>query len=484
MAFNIYQAINYEIRGGLENEIPRIDEARKNLDFYRGDFSQHPVRIGSKGYASNQYPRYSLVMQRCVNVLTNNLYRNGPKRLINGHAEATTWLNGVYRRNNVDALFQQADRMATVSDVSLFQVSKTADPLKPVKIQLWDASQFTVWLDPEDQTKFIAVALIDVYNEQRRCRLWTEETVTSYATTQWRRGQTAGATAFELVSEDDNDLGFIPFCSVHFDLPITDFWTTSPGSYLASVNDGMNHALTQNFDSINYNLRPIIKGRNVPPEWSPPSPITPGDMWFLPPNVSSEGGGASEPDVEYLQADPAFVAASWADFQAYLDHVLEMNGVPPASIRMVQSAARSGTSIIAEQAPLILWAEGRQRPFACYEDALASLVLRMGREHLGGQDDLELQTTAAHLAGAYADPGLALRWPKMYPDLPGPAQDLEDKWSLDNRLASRVTILMKRENMTREEAAAFLDEIDADRAKDAKDGGTPTTPTFEPTPAD
>ena len=57
------------------------------------------------------------------------------------------------RRNAADALWQEADRMAAVSEVAAFQVGATADPGRPVRIQLWDASQFCVWEDPDDPAR-------------------------------------------------------------------------------------------------------------------------------------------------------------------------------------------------------------------------------------------------------------------------------------------------------------------------------------------
>ena len=163
--------INDEVLASFPNDKVRLDEAGKCLEFYNGDFHRYPVRTSNDDYEPNRFPRYSLVMQRVVNTLTGNLYKDGPKRALPDYKPAQDWLNNVYRRNCVDAVFQRADQMSMISDVAAFQVTPNADPnsLKPVKIQLWDASQFCVWMDPEDPTCPVSVAVIDMFNNQRRC---------------------------------------------------------------------------------------------------------------------------------------------------------------------------------------------------------------------------------------------------------------------------------------------------------------------------
>jgi hypothetical protein len=203
-------------------------------------------------------------------------------------------------------------------------------------------------------------------------------------------------------------------------------------------------------------LRPVLLGHGVAPGWRPPSPIHPGDFWDIPADADA-GDNGPEPRVEHLQPDVSFVEAGWYDLQAFIDHSLEMAGVPPGTIRM-KLDAQSGVALVAEQIPLILWAQGRRRPFGYYEADLAKIVLQVGAQHLGNNGI----ATAAALAQAALDPGLVLRWPEMFPELPGPERDTSDGWQLENRLASRTRLLMKRHNFTREEAEAYLEEIAED----------------------
>lgn len=456
--------IDRSIRDGLPRvEKERIDRAAKALEFYKADFTRYPTRQPNSSKEARRYERTAPVMQRIVNTLTGTLYKDGPKRTLSEHEEASEWLGNIYRRNVVDALFQQADRLSGVSDVAMFQAVQSRDPRCPVRIRLFDASQFSVWLDPEDQTTPVAVAVRDLYNGQKRIRLWNDEVVWTYLTDAVDYRNTSGGTAYKLKTKSDNPHGFLPFSFVHWDMPICDFWSGGPGNHLVDVNDCTNFGLTNGFDRVRYNLNPIVVMKNIRAGWRPPSPVQPGDFWDLPAgDIGDNGAIGSEPSAEYLQSDPSYVVASWDDLNNYLDTVMAMHGVPPATVRMTQESARSGVSIVAEQIPLILWAKSRQRPFASYEDQLATLILKVGSNHLGVQDDAELEATAAQLEDAADNLSLALRWPKMFPDMPGIEQDQADQWLLDNHLSSRTQVLMRRESLTREEAVSAMEEIAED----------------------
>lgn len=459
--------IDRSIRDGLpQSEKSRLDCAQKALKFYRAEFTDYPTRVKGTTREPRRYERTSPVMQRIIGTLTANLYKDGPKRTLKDHDEASDWLNNVYRRNTVDALFQEAEALSGVSDVAMFKAEPTGDPIKPIRIRLWDASQFSLWLDPEDSCKVEAVALRDSYNGQRRLRLYNDDEIWTYLTDSWDTPITSGGTHYKLRNKAPNPYGFMPFSFVHWKMPSCDFWSGGPGDHLVEVNDCTNFGLTNGFDRVRFNLNPIVKLKNVRAGWRPSAPVQPGDVWDLPGRMGDNGEDGNEPDAEYLQSDASFVIAGWEDLNSFLDLTMEMHGVPKSAVRLTQESVRSGAAIVAEQIPLILWAESRQRPFARYEDDLATLVLRMGASHLGMQSDLEYQATSAQLLEAASNLSLSLRWPKMYPDMPGQEQDIADQWLLDNHLSSRTIILMRRQGLTREEAEAHLEEIAEDLKKE------------------
>jgi hypothetical protein len=135
---------------------------------------------------------------------------------------------------------------------------------------------------------------------------------------------------------------------------------------------------------------------------------------------------------------------------------MELEGVPPSTVRMVLDA-RSGVSILAEQAPLLGWTECRRRPFAHYELCAIQRLLQITSAHLRnhGQD-------SARFDAAALDPGLALHWPRLYVDLPGPERDRADGTRLQWGLVSLLDIVQERDDCTREQALDTLKRVKAD----------------------
>ena len=479
---DLLSRIAEDVIKGLPSEQERLDRALRNLEFYKGDFCRYPSRVATDARDAGRYERTLPVLQRVANVLTSNLYKQGPKRALESAPDAQDWLDDCYRKNHADALLHRADAMGVVSQVAAVQAEPTADPERPVRLRLWDASQLYVWCEPGDAETAAVVGVRDVWNEQRRLRVYDAETVTVYLTREWSKGDTAGATAYYLaVPAKPHGLGRLPFSFAPFDWQIGDFWTGSPGDGLFNVNDCVNFGLTNGFDFTRYNLAPALKLKGTRPGWRPP-PHAPGVVWDLPadPNRADEQG-AVEPDASYVQADSDFVLANWEDLTRYLDAVLEWHGVPPSAVRMEQTAARSGVSILAEQAELVKWAESRVSLWAKAEDDLARLALAVGARHLGRQTYAGYKATAGALAAAAADPGLRLLWPSLYAEMPGVEQDQADQWELDNRLTSRTLVLMRRSRLTREEAEAHLEEVakDLEREQTLFKGVTPAPPAQE-----
>ncbi len=471
---------------GLRSQVARLECARANLAFYKGDFLEAPVRAkGNTAYDSARYPRHSMIMQRIVRILCKNLYAEAPARKLSppeqeiesketvektegdpAYDAATAWLNECYKRNRMDSKWQRADILSTVSEVAAFQVTAWPDPEWPVRVSLLDASQFCVWEDPEQPTVPALVAVLDVVDDRRRLRLYSDEDVRIYMTPELDGASNVSAPlkqSYEYQGEKPNPYGILPFSFVHFEEPVCEFWGGSPGNNLRSINDGINFKLTETFDCIRYNLRPVVLLKGVRPDWKPPAPIMPGDIWHMS-KASDSGreGEGDEADASYLQADPSFVVADWDDTARFVDHTLEMYGVPATAIRMEQSSVRSGVAIIAEQIPLIDWARSRQKPFGMYEEELARLVLKIGARHLGSQLEFEYQATAKDLDLVSLHPGLVLKWPDMFPRIPGQEQDAEDLFELEQRLTSKTMLLMQRKGLTREEAEEMLKEVAED----------------------
>lgn len=448
------------VDGSLKNSRERRDDARRNLDFYRGNFKPYPTRDPGDNSDGNRYPRVSLFMQRAAVAGAALLYKKGPARKLPDHPEAGEWLNDVYRKGNVDALLQHADRLTFVCDAALIEVIPTENEKQPVRFRLWDAASFDVWPDDSDPTETGAVATIDVRDRRRRLTLWTAEEVRFYETKQWDENtKTAGATAYRFVGQIPNILGVLPFVPVRYDIPTTDWWVDGPGDFYQSTNDWINKRLTDVVDACRFNLNPVLWLSNVSEAFRPPSPLKPGSVINPPPALRTAGADPPAPDAKYLQADPGFVEAAWNDLNYGIDHALEMSGVDPKSVRITTDSAASGASLIAEEIAPIKAAEARQRKASAEEDRLARVTLAVGAAHLGRQEVGEYTVTAQHLAAAAEDPGLVLTWPELFPKVPGTESDQSDQWLLDNGLTSRTRLVMERFKMTEDEAEEYIAEI-------------------------
>jgi hypothetical protein len=488
--------LKLSVESGLGNERARLDCALFNREFYEGNFARFPNRTSGEqwGQGDSRYRRTVPVMQRIVGILTEHLYKEAPTRAIEGDEEATALLTRIYEANFVDAMWQEADALSVVSQVAAFQAVGGSDPDSPVDLHLWSADQLIVWEDDERPTRAQAVATIDAFDERRRLRLWTKETVTEFVTEKLRPDQTSGGTAYTQVSQEANEYGVIPFAFVHFKFPTRHFWMGSPGELLRGVNDYLNGRLTEMGDNMRFYARPISCAENVRPGWSPKAPYQPGQFLEIPSAPAAIGTMPAPARLYHVQADLSANAVEWADINQYLDLILEMEGVPPGTVRLqLTSDAQSGVSIVVQQGPLIAWARRRQKPFFRYESDLKTIVGKVAAAHLRNNSiDPELSTAVtvprmglASVADRIASGKLDLSWPDPYVEQPGPERDRTDDWRLQRGLVSKLELLMERENLSRDKALARLQQIAADQAELTSlgiDAGLPT-PTPEPTQA-
>lgn len=452
-----------EIEAGLKHEKSRLEEAWHNRQFAEERFDAYPTRVENARGERLDYRRTSGLLARVAEVLTQHLYKRPPRRSIEGHPEATKWLQETYKRRAFDAKLRQADWFTVVSDVAAIQFAGDDDPDDPIRINLWPADQLIVWEDPDDATKPEAVAVIDRYDGARRLRLFSRERTATFLTARTSPGQTAGGTAYRLAEEDDNPYrtadgeGVLPFAFVHYHFPTVDFWSGGPGTELRRANDHLNYRWDTLGDALRYLRFPIGLISGADPGWSPPAMYRPGEYLCLPGHPGdANGAGSTTPTLTWSQPPLGFVQEDLNDLNAYLDHVLEMHGVPPSTIRMIESA-RSGLAIVAEQAPLLARAEDRRVPFGRYEECSARTAVRVAAAHLrnNGRPDRSLEAAAAD-----PDFALGLRWPAMYVLPPGPERDRSDDWRVERGLASWVQVMQEREDLTEDQAVEALLEVE------------------------
>jgi hypothetical protein len=357
-----------------------------------------------------------------------------------------------------------------------FQFSGSEDPAKPVKIACWGPDQLAYWTDPNDSTRVDAVATLDFRDNRRHLRLWTKDQIVDFDTTKGLTHPGFGSASFERSTRranpyrDSDGQGILPFSFSHWEFPVGEFTTNSPGLNLRDLNQGVNDRLDNLGDSIYFNCKPIGLAEGVADGWIPPVELRPGDFIKLP-SEQDIGGNGPQATLKYLMPDLRYVAADWEDMNAFLDHTLEMYGVPPSLIRMVQSGAKSGLAIQSEQLPILGFVEGRRADWGCYEEEAAKTAVAIGAAHLR---NVGLDSDAGRLAAILDDWAFSLRWPSLFIQLPGPERDAADDWRLNHSLVSLVGLLQERQDLTESEAFEALAKVAEQNARLKSLGINPT----------
>lgn len=483
--------IEREIEAGLPNERDRLGDDYDAYRYSEARFEEYPTKSkDGRQYNAESARRTSPVMRRVMEVLSQNLYKSQPTRKLRD-PRASEWLGKAYKGAAMSPKWHRADQLTLVGGFCAFQWKGAADPMAPLSASLWGAHELVVWRDPDDATKPGAIATIERFDAGRRLRLYTPESVVTYETEKGADHVAFGRTAYRETGrrlnygfkevkgsrrantlQDADGKPALPFSFCHWSYPTQEFTTNGPGLGLKGLNESVNERLDRLGDAIHFLGRPVGIASGVDEAWKAPAEIKPGDFISLPPATDAGGNGAP-PTLSYLMADTGYVAADWADLNNYLDHVLEMHSVPPVLIRMIQSGARSGASIQAEQLPLLAWIESRRSMWALYEEAAARMALSVGAAHLRANGEAR---DAAALERELADWQFSVHWPPLYVQLPGPERDAADDWRLQRGLVSKVGILQERYDFTEEEAFEALEKVAEQNARLAASGIDPGTP--------
>jgi hypothetical protein len=450
------QAIYEDIQHGNMHNTERLHDAIVNLHYYRGHFSPYH-NLNHLGI--QHVHRTSMFLKFIVDHIS-NLYKDNPNRCVIGFDEATKWLQQIYNDNKMEAKWHGAEQLTAVSDLAAFQVAGTANPKKPIKITLWSADCLMVYLDPDDCLIPNAVVTMDRYEGRKRYQVWTDSI---YAVLMGEREGSSLREAIKVTEEANPYGGRIPFSFLHYNYPCLEFHSGGPGTSLRHANHYINHVLSQLGGSVMYALNPILLAYDVAPEFRPPDVVKPGQM-LTPSGAADANGTELPPRFEYLQPNYGYVDATWTDLLNFINNTLECSGVPESSVRMIQSVARSGVSIQAEQYPLIQWAKSRQPMYRHYEYDLAELVFQVASAHFSKNKVVKPIVRLAAEKGFE----LSVTYHTTYSDVPGPEQDRAADWAVLNGYQSKVQIQMQRTGCTKEEALAHFVEVEEDNQDLAK----------------
>lgn len=458
------------ITSGFPADQTRLVLAGVCRDCYDGNFIPYISEWIGNDRARDIAVRYSKIMRRTVDVLTTHLYRKGPIREIYGHPEATALLSTIYKASNFDSIMQLADRITHINDAAAieFVPNTGTDAITiPVKMRVWDSSEFVPFFTSDNAMEPWAVATLSNFGDNRMARYFSADQVCKYtsptpviqSTTNSATNKNAGMTEV-FGYPQPNYLGVVPFEFVSFEMPRNSFWTGGIGQHLAHLNLHVNRRLSDLADQI-IHWRPKGVLKNTKADWNLPRDQKPGQYTRLETTGNVEMSGA-EASAEFLGPDLGFTQYDWNDLMQYIDHMVEMEGVPASTIRMTQQGGTSGVAIMSEQLPLIERAEARQRTFEYFEQKIAKKCLQIAKIQLQSAeivDDATFQYVATYIqiidaALANFDANFRMIWPIMTKNRPGPERDAHDAFQFNFNTKSRTTMTSEDLNIPEEEAFA------------------------------
>jgi hypothetical protein len=435
-------------------------------------------------YVQRPY-RMSGLCRQIIEILCEHLYCPGPSRTWDQPA-GNEFLRTVYEDNHFDAMMYRADQLSSLNDVAAVQFDADEGNFhdKPVTLRLWGAQDFAVWTDPLNRTVPKVACTIDRYDNTTCYRVWNEKEVRRFEST----GETTGKAA-KFVDAVPHDYGCLPFEFVHYVQPITSFWESGIGGFLAQGEVRANDRLSRLDESVNKHLNPLPVVENVDETWNPV--IEPMRFMRLSSSkmrVGATGGYEDGPQarVYFLEAH-VDIAGAWDDLCRYLNQILQALRVPAEAVRMEQVGVSSGIALIVEQAPLLTRARARQRPFGLYETNIARMILRCAGGHYGRQDLIRAAKVGK----------LSLAWPQ--PSVPVPTKDNLDLLLEQVQAGFKSLVMATSEwyGCEREQAFQILEQVEADNAElaeraptlaivrdDQQDDGQGVNPSSDDKPTD
>jgi len=456
--------IEKEILSGLPNEAKRRDAACVAADYYALNTEAHAEKREAEGDGDFlARPKASIPFaRRVVRTLSKHLYRPGPVRQIQDEAEATDWLAEVYQDNLANSLWQKADAFSLLCHAVAFQVHATGDDLRPLKLHLWQAHEFAVYPSVGDPECVVTISLED---QIRTYTLWTDEEYRTYRTDQFNGTSGGILPRFIPAESGPNPYGVLPFSFVHAELPTAEFWVGGLGCFLVNANKVVDGQLSDLVLAIKRFLAPIGVAENCGVEFDVINKM--GAFVTL---VTRLSGLDKVPParLSYLQAN-LDIAGAWQHIENSLYTTLDALEIPRSAFRMDQPAAVSGAASIAEQVPLIEYAEERREPFRKYETDLARVCFAVSGSFYGD---------AAHSALA-DDLSLMLAWPLARNPIPSIESIQTDDAEIQAGYSSRVMKIMERFGLSRDMAIERIKQIAIDKAE-ADEIDPPVDPYADP----
>ena len=458
------------IRDGLPRSSERLTTARRNEAYYQMQNRRYiEKREAESDLDYMQRPKVcSRMTRKAVSTLCRKLYGNPPVRTIEREEEldeslvgyVEEWLLDAYKAAKIDTVLMAADRKAIINDVAAIQIACTGKPKEPVRLYTFGGDEFEVFCPPDDPCNPWGVVTINVQpsGKDRKRRIytfWTAEKKVVYQTDEMPQSQSSGGEKAQLVSEEPNPYGELPFVFFHNEEPVDGFWGGGIGTALAETNAEVDKTLSDLADQIRIFACPDMFTRNIASTWRYEK--KPGRPQRLVSTAAAEAGDMMGAPAEIFYLQPQIlVEDTWRHIERLIQATFFDLDVPLNAVRDNGSSPTSGLQVLAEQIPLLDYLKARQRYVAKIETTVAKKILSMAGRFYELYDKipgfLEL-VDAVEIDLVWSSPSLPV---------PTPERNQEDQWKLEFALVSPVELIMQQRGVTREQAEAIMKQIAED----------------------
>lgn len=469
MAFNptkvqppgeLMEEIAREVRAGLyASTKSELQSYQTALDYMELRNQQHMERREAEELRDflARPKQFSHVTRKAIRTL-GRLYAPGPERTLEAEGLAGDFLiELIYRKQRINAILQRVDQLATLHGVCAVQPVPTGKPDDPIRLDVWGRNEFVPYFNDDDYRQPHAVVTKAVQYRgnkfRRQYRIWSAQRIETYYT-DWltmdffTEAVWSGTQAVLSAEESGaNPYGVLPFAFFFNAMPVDRFDGSGIGTALAHANGEADRMLSDLAEILTVFLAPKMVGTNLSASfrWRDRT-----DGIILLPERTPQDEGGKPPEITFLQ--PSLdVEQAWLHLEKYLNQVFEDLDVPIKAVRGESHWEQSGIAIVVSQAPLLQYLRDRQVPFGSYEQDLASLVLKIAGAWY--QQPELLNAVEAELT---------LSWPPV--SIPIPSQEVDATYEAGIRMGidSPITVLMKRDGLTRAQAEERMAEIDKD----------------------
>lgn len=479
--------IEKDVRAGLPKVRSMWDQfARETTFFLNQGHRLIPARESEQALDKNLRPKVSLhITSRVVNELAKGLYgATNPSRRITGNDSADALVQAISGEHHVNRQLKKLDSYTWLHGVSAVQICPHVDVVHrrqtgesvirgncPVQFRTWQASDFLVWTDDQDQSCPLVVVTRSFVAGKERLQVWSGDAVRTYVGTPVGSAFNPFAQSqfvLDSASSGPNPFfGAIPFVFAHNEDPSDGFWTPGIGYSLTNTHYWLDQVLSDLTQSVSVFAIPEKYSRNL--SISTRLVHRPGDPMDL-----IERDPSKNADIFYSQPKLE-VESIWLHIENTLNEALEGLDIPLRVSIQATSQPESGVALIIRRTPLLdRWRE-RQDLFKNFEQNLWRMSARVATISLD-QPELVGASTIDQALEIIDSLEVECDFPEASFPIPSQEKDLSDTWEMEQGIKSRVMVVMERTGRTRPQAIEFIRQVAEDEAAIASPGTAAAAP--------